>query len=94
MIRSFADRDTQAVFERRRVRRLPPDIHKRAHRKLLTLHAANSLEDANVPPGNRLHPLEGDRAGQHAIWINDQWHICFRWHDGHAYDVEIADYHD
>jgi addiction module HigA family antidote len=38
--------------------------------------------------------LEGDRAGQHAIWINDQWRICFRWHDGNAYDVEIADYHD
>ncbi|MBA3891554.1 MAG: type II toxin-antitoxin system RelE/ParE family toxin [Gemmatimonadaceae bacterium] len=49
---------------------------------------------SDVPPGNRLHPLEGDRAGQHAIWVNDQWRICFRWHDGSAYDVEIADDHD
>lgn len=93
MIQSFAGRDAQAVFERKRVRRLPPDIHRRAHRKLLTLHAATSLEDTNVPPGNRLHPLEGDRTGQYAIWINDQWRICFRWHDGNAYDVEIVDDH-
>lgn len=58
------------------------------------LHAARSLDDTNVPPGNRLHPLKGDRDGQHGIRINDQWRICFRWHDGNAYDVEIADYHD
>lgn len=94
MIQSFADKDTRAIFERKRSRRLPSDIHKRAHRKLLTIHGADALEDTNVPPGNKLHQLEGDRAGQHAIWINDQWRICFRWKDGNAYDVEITDYHD
>jgi proteic killer suppression protein len=25
--------------------------------------------------------------------VNDQWRICFRWHDGDAYEVEIVDYH-
>lgn len=52
-----------------------------------------ALDDLRVPPGNRLHPLKGDRTGQHSISINDQWRICFRWRDGNAFDVEIADYH-
>ena len=37
--------------------------------------------------------LAGDRDGQHSIRINDQWRICFEWHDGHAHEAEIVDYH-
>jgi len=57
------------------------------------LHAAVSLQDLKVPPGNQLHALIGDRAGQHSISINDQWRICFEWHGGNAHAVEITDYH-
>jgi len=57
------------------------------------VHAAVSLEDLKVPPGNQLHPLKGDRSGQHAIRINDQYRVCFVWKDGDAYEVEITDYH-
>ena len=57
------------------------------------LHAAERLMDLRVPPGNRLHQLERDRAGQHSISVNDQWRICFVWRDGNAYEVEITDYH-
>lgn len=93
MIRSFRDRETEKVFERERSRRLPPDVQRRAHRKLLILDAAETLDDLRVPPGNRLEKLSGDREGQHSIRINDQWRICFRWQDGDAADVEIVDYH-
>jgi len=54
---------------------------------------ATSLEDLRVPPGNRLHALEGDREGHYSISISDQWRICFRFIDGDAYDVEVCDYH-
>ena len=64
-----------------------------ALRKLRMLDAATRLDELRVPPGNRLEALKGDRAGQFSIRINDQWRVCFRWQDGHAYDVEIADYH-
>jgi proteic killer suppression protein len=57
------------------------------------LHAARSLDDLKVPPGNRLEKLKGDRKRQYSIRINDRWRVCFRWKDGDAYDVEIADYH-
>ena len=93
MIRSFRDRDTQAVAERRRVRRLPEDIQRRAQVKLMIISNAEDLNDLRIPPGNRLEALSGDRDGQHSIRINDQWRICFVWSGGNAYEVEIADYH-
>lgn len=93
MIRSFRDRETAKVFRRERTRKLGPDVQRMAQRKLAVLDAAESLGDLRVPPGNRLEKLSGDRVGQHSIRINDQWRICFRWRDGDAVDVEIADYH-
>lgn len=93
MIKGFRDRDTQKVFERQRVRRWSLELQRAALRKLLILDAAETLNDLRSPPGNRLEKLAGDRAGQYSIRINDQWRICFRWYEGDAYDVEIADYH-
>ena len=93
MIRSFANRITERLFQRERVRGLPPSLLRVALRKLVQLDAATVLHDLRVPPGNRLEKLRGDRAGQHSIRINDQWRICFRWRDGDAFDVEIVDYH-
>ncbi|MEN8183088.1 MAG: type II toxin-antitoxin system RelE/ParE family toxin [Myxococcota bacterium] len=93
MIRSFRDAETEKVFRRERSRRLPADVQRRAHRKLLLLDAAEALQDLRVPPGNHLERAAGKRAGQHSIRINDQWRVCFRWGRGDAYDVEITDYH-
>lgn len=93
MIKTFADRRTQDMYATGKARQFPVDVAKRAARKLEYLNLAIGLEDLKVPPGNRLHALEGDRKGQFSIRINDQWRICFRFVDGDAYDVEICDYH-
>jgi len=93
VIRSFRDSDTEALFQRRRSRRLPASLQRVALRKLVILDAADSLADLRVPPGNRLEPLKGDRTGQHSIRINEQWRICFVWRATDAFDVEIVDYH-
>lgn len=82
-----------ALFQGQGSRRLPSQLLRQALRKLLILDAADALQDLRVPPGNRLEKLKGDRAGQYSIRINDQWRICFEWHDGDAYSVEITDYH-
>ncbi|MFB3112297.1 MAG: type II toxin-antitoxin system RelE/ParE family toxin [Gemmatimonadales bacterium] len=92
MIKGFADRNTEALFQRKPRKRFRP-LARVALRKLLILHAARSLDDLKVPPGNRLEKLKGDRKRQYSIRINDRWRVCFRWKDGDAYDVEIADYH-
>lgn len=72
---------------------MPRDILRRARRKLEYIHLATRLDDLKVPLGNRLHRLKSDREGQHAIAVNDQWRVCFRFSDGDAFDVEITDYH-
>ena len=59
----------------------------------MLLHAAGTVQELRVPPGNRLEKLKGDRAGQYSIRINDQWRICFEWRSGDAYEVEVTDYH-
>ena len=93
MIKEFADSEPEKLFGGQRPRRFPSQILKRALIKLSVLDAADSLEDLRVPPGNRLEKLKGNRSGQHSIRINDQWRICFKWRDGDAFSVEIADYH-
>jgi proteic killer suppression protein len=93
MIKTFADRRTHDLFVNGSAKRFPPDIAARAARKLEYVDLATRLDDLRVLPGNRLHALKADRKGQHAIAVNDQWRICFRFHDGDAYDVEICDYH-
>ena len=92
MIRSFHDRDTESIFQQRWVRKLQA-IAPVALRKLVQIDSADQLRDLASPPANRLELLKGNRAGQYGIRINDQYRVCFRWKDGHAYEVEIADYH-
>lgn len=93
MIRSFKDRRTEAVFAGRRPKGFPSDLFKIARRRLAIMDAAPTLESLRVPPGNRLHPLTGDRAGQHAIRVNEQFRICFRWTLMGPAEVEMTDYH-
>jgi len=93
MIRSFACPETEKLFNDESSRRLPTQIQRVARRKLLLVQHAGRLDDLRVPPGNRLEALQADRQGQYSIRINDQWRICFRWQNGHAWDVEIVDYH-
>jgi len=93
VIKSFADRRTRDLYLTGTAKRFPPDVAARAARKLEYVDLATRLEDLKVPPGNRLHALRGDRNGQHAIAINSQWRICFRFVDGDSYDVEVCDYH-
>lgn len=93
MIRSFACRETEKLFNDESSRRLPTQIQRVARRKLLLLHQARSLNDLRVPKGNHLEALKDDRAGQHSIRVNDQWRVCFRWRGQDAFDAEIVDYH-
>lgn len=93
MIRSFHDRDTEKVFQRRPSTKFCGPLFRSALKKLLVLDAAESVQDLRSPPGNRLERLAGDRKGQYSIRINDQWRVCFQWKDGHAHRVEIVDYH-
>lgn len=93
MIRTFADARTRQVFSRDRIPGFSLELQRAAWKKLAILHAAGSLGDLRVPPGNRLEKLTGTREGQYSIRINDQWRLCFEWKSGDAHRVEMVDYH-
>jgi len=93
VIRSFKDAATQAVFRGECPKGFPAGPLKVARRKLRYLNAVAALSDLRAPPGNRLEPLKGDRAGQHSIRVNDQYRICFVWTPEGPTRVEIVDYH-
>ena len=92
MIKSFSCRDTEKLFNDKRVRRFQ-SFERQARKRLMVLHAAPSLDALKLSPGNKFHALGGDRKGQYAISINKQWRVCFEWHDNNAYHAKIVDYH-
>lgn len=93
MIRSFVDDETEKIFRREPTKYFSKELQRAAHRKLLILHAATSLDELRVPPGNRLEKLMGERKGQYSIRVNQQYRICFTWDTGVADDVTLVDYH-
>jgi proteic killer suppression protein len=93
VLRSFRDKEIEAIWLRQRSRKLDGAAQRAAWRKLAMLDAAETLADLRIPPGNRLEKLTGDRAGQYSIRINQQWRICFTWSDAGPEDVEIVDDH-
>jgi proteic killer suppression protein len=92
MIQSFADRDTEQLFQEEKNRRFTA-IARVALRKLFQMNRAGALQDLAVPPGNRLESLKGDWSGFHSIRINDQWRLVFRWTEKGPAEVAIVDYH-
>jgi proteic killer suppression protein len=93
VIQNFGDKDTEALFNRVRIKKLHPNLFQRARSKLLIIHAAVNEDDLKIPPGNHFEKLKGDKKGWSSIRINDQWRVIFKWVQGNARDVTITDYH-
>ena len=96
MIRTFADRTTEDIWNgvnSKAARRIPKPLWPVVHRKLDQVDTVTKLDDLRVPPGNGLHALEGALAGSHAIRVNDQYRIVFRFEGQDAFDVRCTDYH-
>jgi len=93
VIKSFRGKEAEKVWSREYSKRLPRDIQERALMKLQQLNAAVALRDLSIPVSNQIEALKGDRKGEYSIRVNQQWRICFKWRDGHAFDVEIVDYY-
>ncbi len=93
MIQSFADKETEKIWEGEYSKRLPTEIQNTARRKLRILNNAQDISDLKIPPANRLEKLTGKLKAYHNIRVNRQWRVVFRWIGNDAYDVEIVDYH-
>lgn len=93
MIKDFADKRTAAIFHGIVIKQMDRTLQEATRVKLTILHQAVKIEDLRLPPSNRLEKLVGDRQGQWSFRVNRQWRICFRSVEGHAFDVELVDYH-
>ncbi len=93
MIKSFKCKETEKIFRGVFSKKIPQDLQHRALIKLHMIDTAENITDLCIPPANFLEPLQGDRAGQYSIRINQQYRVCFKWLDNNAFDVEIVDYH-
>ncbi|BBJ23184.1 type II toxin-antitoxin system RelE/ParE family toxin [Candidatus Nitrotoga sp. AM1P] len=92
MIKSFRCKNTEALYQGKRVRKFEA-FAMQAENRLEILDNAKTIHDLMGLPGNRFESLVGDRAGQYSIRVNQQWRLCFEWKDADAYNVEIVDYH-
>ena len=94
MINSFADRETEKIWEGIKSKALPSEIQQIARRKLRMINNADSINDLRIPPANHLQKLKGELKGNYSIRINDQWRIIFIWESNNAKNLEIIDYHE
>ena len=94
MIKSFGDKETEAVWNGVRSRKLPLNIQQVARRKLRMVNNAADIGDLRIPPANRLEKMKGKLQGRYSIRINVQWRLVFKWRNENAYEVQIVDYHD
>ncbi len=92
MIKSFKDKQTEQLYNGRRVKKFQ-SFARQAEKRLRILDAADTLESLMYLPSNKFKALTGDRQGQYSIRINDQWRICFEWADNGPTNAEITDYH-
>ena len=93
MLTSFGNKNTQKIWEGERVKGLPTEVQEITRRKLRMLNNSQNLTDLMIPPSNRLEKLKGTLKNFYSIRVNDQWRIVFKWNNGHAYEVELIDYH-
>ncbi|MDO9635180.1 MAG: type II toxin-antitoxin system RelE/ParE family toxin [Paludibacter sp.] len=93
MIVSFGSKDTEKIWEGKRVKRFPTDIQQIGRRKLRMLNNSQNITDLRIPPSNHLEKLSGNLNSYYSIRINNQWRIIFKWENNHSFEVEIIDYH-
>jgi toxin HigB-1 len=93
MIVSFGSKDTEKIWEGKRIKRIPTDIQEIGRRKLRMLNNSQNITDLQIPPSNHLEKLSGNLKSYYSIRINNQWRIIFKWENNHSFEVEIIDYH-
>lgn len=91
MIRSFAHKQLQALWETGRSR-IDAKLHKRILRRLDALDAASCAEDMNLP-GFNFHLLRGFNPVRYTVHVNGPWCITFEFEGGDAHLVDFEQYH-
>lgn len=92
MIKNFRHRGLKRLFERGDPSRIRPDLVDTVENILFVLDGASTVQALAIPR-YRLHPLKGDFKRYWSVTVKESWRMIFRFEEGHAYDVELIDYH-
>ncbi len=93
VIKTFAQAWLEDFWNEGKHKLVPRELDQRLLRKLDMLNRSKELKDLAAPPSNHLHPLRGNRQGQWAVSVSGPWRLCFRFQDGHVFDLELVQYH-
>lgn len=96
MIRNFANKIAQDIWEMDRSKSLPKEFWIRAKALLTIMHGTAEINDLKIkgqPPNIRLHKLKGDRKDEWSVTIKLPWCITFKFKAGEFIDVKIENYH-
>lgn len=96
MIRNFANRTAQEIWETDRSKAVPQVLWIRSKALLTIMHGTSDLSDLKIqgqPPNIRLHKLKGDRKNEWSVTVKLPWCIMFKFKNGEFLDVKIENYH-
>ncbi len=92
MIKSFRHKGLKKFYDPASVAGIQSQHSKRLRMQLIALDTANSINDMDIP-GFNLHPLKGSDKDRWSIWVNGNWRITFKFHEGDAFILDYEDYH-
>lgn len=95
----FGDKELERLYTDRSAKtRFSQDIVRAFRKKMGLIDSAVDERDIRNVPGNHMERLQGDRAGQHSLKLNDQFRLILEFHQDDsgrkvAHIIEIVDYH-
>ena len=92
-IQSVRHKGLKRLIEEDDDRGIRRDWVNRVRHILAVLVAARDMSGVHGPPGWRIHPLSGDRAGTWSISVSGHWRITFAIAQGKLIDLDLEDYH-
>jgi proteic killer suppression protein len=92
MIKSFKHKGLIEMFKTGSARKVRAKYAARLKMILAMLNAAAHAGQMNAP-GLRLHPLKGKPSGRHAVWVDENFRVIFRFEAANAVEVDCGDYH-
>jgi proteic killer suppression protein len=92
-ISGFRHKGLERLWSSGSARGVSPRWAEKLRAMLTAIEEAETVDEVELFPGWKLHPLKGNRQGTWAMWITGNQRLTFRVDAGVASDFDIEDYH-
>ena len=90
---SIKHRGLRRLFEEGSTRGIPASQAQKLENMLHAIDQAQTIDEIELFPGWRLHPLTGDLDGYWSLTVTGNLRLIFSFADGEAEDLDLVDYH-